>query len=168
MLGFMAAIAMAAGDTPYAAMPNWHVYRNEGTCSLITGKNVEDQVIALILTYDAKLKDVKVYFNDPSVKSLKEGQSKKLDLALARGGKLDNGWSDKDYTVGIGKDGQANFSTVLDDQILDDIASSDVVGFYFGKVILQAFPLRGSVAAIGKLRECARDESAKHPSDPFG
>lgn len=166
MLGLLMAITMV-GDAPYAVIPNWHVYRNEGTCSTITGKNTDVGTIALALTYDARLHVVKVYFGDPSVKALKIGDTQKLDIVLSKGTTFVPGWAGKDFTYDVDADGLGAFSTVLDDEILSDISASPVIGFFYGKVLLQGFDLEGSSRAIAKLRECADDESFKHPSDPF-
>lgn len=166
MLGFLMAAAMA-GDAPYAAFPNWQVYRDNGSCSTVTGKNTETGILGMILVYDARLRKVKVYFNDPSAKSLAEGDVRKLSLVLANGERVDTGWGEKDYAYTIDRQGLGAFFTYLDDGILADMSASTAVGFYYGKVLLQVFLLDGSSRAIAKLRECAADESAKHPSDPF-
>ena len=163
----MAAPPAQAG-TAFGKTGDWEVERNEGTCSLSKAYTARagGGVTLLSIEYDDRLGGAIVSFNDPTVKSLKDNADKRIRMTFVKGNRLDEGWGESAFSV-RSYEGGAFFAKKFTKELLDDLASSTIVGFFYGDVLLQSYGLDGSREGVALLRRCAADESRLHPSDPF-
>lgn len=155
----------------YATVPGWTINRLRGFCSMGTDfqNKLSKATTVLLLFYDYRLESVKLIFNDPGVKSLHPKDTKKLTIKFIGSDRLDDSWGEQEFMVLENLRGYegAAFGAKFVPEMLDDLAKHSGVGFYYGAVLLQAFPLEGTALAVKKLRECASSEAALNPSDPF-
>jgi hypothetical protein len=161
--------APAFGDDdikPISVAHGWVMFRANSTCSLAAEYQTGGK---LIVRYDYRLDDAFVVFTDPSVKSLKAGDKKIISMVFVKGSStLDTAWGATNFAVGF-LDGKTMFSSNFDgDDFLTDLSRYELIGFKYGDVVLQSFELANSRAAVTSLRQCAREQSLAHPSDPFG
>ncbi len=163
----LTAVPVSAEMTPYREVGGWSVMRGEGSCGMtasFTGKGGSESV--LMAFYDDRLERATVAFGDPSIKSLKVGDKRKVKTYFITGGEMDDGWGERTFTVS--KVGEiVYFGAVFDDQFLIDLSRSSSLGFFFGDVLLQSYDLTGTIPAVAALRECARSERHRNPTDPF-
>jgi hypothetical protein len=158
------ATAQAADMVSYGFKNGWYIGQGESDCAM----NSKYGDSMLFISYDDRLKSVTVAFGDPSIKSLKEGDEKKLDTYFLKDGStsLDDGWKDKTFTV-IKIDGVLYFHRVMDDEFLTDLARYNKMGFFYNEILLRSYNLDGTAEAVTMLKQCAHKVSMINPSDPF-
>lgn len=143
----------------------WLVSEYNGYC--IASSAYERDTI-LFITYNSSLGNVSVGFADPVIKSLKDGDKRKMELDFITGGKLDNGWGDLDFNaMALDSGTMALTSQNLNPEVLDDVAKGQSIGFMYNERVVESLSLTESGPAIAKLRSCASQEAKLHPSDPF-
>lgn len=156
---------------PFASSPNWSIVRDRGFCTMAINyvNKLSKASSLLVLTYDDRLGSAKLMFNDPGVRSLREGDKRKLSIKFIVNDRLDEGWGEREFLVLPPNpmfEG-ATFGAKFTGEMLDDFARSQTIGFYYGDVLLQAYKLEASALAIKNLRQCANEEASLNPSDPF-
>jgi hypothetical protein len=73
------------------------------------------------------------------------------------------GWASF-YISQMGETGTM-FAASLAGNVLDDVARNSGVAFFAGPTLLQSYSLKGSSAAVTKLRQCAQSQAKHHPID---
>lgn len=150
-------------STLYERVNGWAVFRNTGSCRMVSVFNDDT---SLSVDLDVRRNESFLTFVDPSIKSLKEGDTREIDIFFMEP-KYDDGWGKKKFSVGITESGSAIFSVFLDDEIVTDIAKYKTLAFFYRERLVQSFPLEGSAKVVEALRRCAHDERRRNPSDPF-
>lgn len=164
----LASAVRAEGGAAFGTVGGWSVERSGGSCTLSApftsyrGGNIT----LLSVSFDDRTEAAIVSFNDPTVKSLKNSESKTIKMIFVKNGVLDDGWGESDFTVRAYDDGTF-FAKKFTEQLLTDFAESTRIAFFYKDVLLQSYGLERSREGIGLLRKCAADESRINPTDPF-
>ena len=146
---------------PYYRQGRWSVSRGYGSCTAISDQGA-------LYDYDERLATVEITIGDKSIRSLREGEIRRLKSAfIERASRRAFDIQVKPYKATLY--GSSTFlQSTFDAQILGPIAKYDIIAFWTDqRVLVRSFDLTGSAAMIANLRKCATEESALHPSDPF-
>jgi hypothetical protein len=169
LLSTAPAHALADGKikrTQFAQAGGWSIFNDENSCKSVT--SFKDNS-GLIIEYDKRLEKVTLYFSDPSVKSLNDGDERKLKILLLQkaGNRSDTSWGSVKFNVTVTGDGTRYFVRDFKTKMLGDLAKNDVVAFFYHSTLVKSFKLTDSAAMTVKLKACAAKRAALNPSDPF-
>lgn len=155
-----------AADNTYADVGRWSVMSYDHDCTMIT---VFDDKSMLMLTYDVGQQSSWISFTDPAIKSLKDGETKKLEVVFTNGtvGTLDTGWGTVDFKVMVLDTGERILRKRFTKQMLDDFAKYKIFGLFYDDRAIESMPLTGAAEAVKSLRACATERFRANPSDPF-
>ncbi|NIJ20722.1 hypothetical protein FHS95_002414 [Sphingomonas naasensis] len=107
-------------------------------------------------------------FRAPEFRSIEQGKAYKIDVGFQKGGKLDMGWGKKSATGNVSPDGTRGFLIGFSgDEILDDLAASTKLGFWYKDKLVGAVPLNGSGKAVAAVRRCGAALLKQGSPDPF-
>lgn len=172
VLAIFAAVSISAPASAEEAIKvstiaGWSIYRDDEskTCRMVSAFENNE---VLFVTYDAAEKGSVVTFTEKQATSLKDGEKRKVDILLSKGGALDDGWEDTDFRVSVRDNGQRVLSSQsLDDPFLEDIAKSSAIRFAVKGHKIDTYNLSGSGKAVAALRSCAMKAAGLNPLDPF-
>lgn len=157
--------AMADANTPMedrslTYIGDWTVLEQEHSCSIIPR-------YPMFVEYDARLERVTFGFTEKSVKTLRDGQQVPVIFTLGHAEDYRT-YPAKMMSVTVGSTGNTSFKTTFEPWFLDHFAKQSGIGFLTTKMVLiNAYSLDGSAAAVAALRTCAERVSNIRPSDPF-
>jgi hypothetical protein len=174
-LALVASLATASAYTPadakvsrtqFAQAGGWSIFNDQHSCKSVT--SFKDNS-GLIVEYDKRLEKVTLYFSDPSVKSLEDGDKRALKVLLYQksGIRSDTDWGSPKFTVTVTRDDTRYFVRDFKPKLLDELAKYDVVAFFYRDALVKSFKLTSSAAMAVKLKACARERAKTNPSDPF-
>jgi hypothetical protein len=153
--------AAEASARPYYRRGRWKITRGYGTCTALSDQGA-------LYDYDERLGTVEITISDKSIRSLREGEVRRLKSAfIERASKKAFNIQTSPFKAKLY--GTSTFlQSTFDVQILEPLARYDIIAFWTDqRVLVRAFDLTGSAVMIANLRKCAAQESALHPSDPF-
>lgn len=174
-LALLASLATASAHTPaegkvgrtqFAQAGGWSIFNDQHSCKSVT--SFQDNS-GLIVEYDKRLEKVTLYFSDPSVKSLEDGDKRALKVLLYQksGNRSDTDWGSPKFSVTVTGDDTRYFVHDFKSKMLNELAKYDVVAFFYHGTLVKSFKLTDSAAMSVKLKACARERARMNPSDPF-
>lgn len=155
---------------------HWVVWSKENgsTCSM---RVHYESGASVILSYNAKLSKAVVGLMFENATSLQDGQEMQLGITFLKGGDLDEGWGEREFSVSVGDSFQAIVSEPLSSEILTDFAESSKIAFsrkgaqssleFSESDLIGVYILNGSAVAAEALRNCAIDVAGLNREDPF-
>jgi hypothetical protein len=129
----------------------------------------------LMVTYNAKLDDLYLYFTNAEATSLKEGDERDIHMYFG-GPENKNGfaaikseWENTDSTILVSKDGSRIFRLYLEAKdFFRDFGQYSGISFQTtDKVVIGNYKLNDSRAALNSLRKCAFEQAGLNLKDPF-
>lgn len=166
MLGSaMLGSAAQAEPTIFARVEPWTIHRNVGNCAM-SALYPRDQVI-INIRFDQVLDSARVTITDERFKSIEDGRKYTFRVTFVGKSGIDDAWGTANATglvLGTARAIQFGFRGR---DFLKDIAANDVFAIYRDDLIVESLSLKGSAAAVSKLKECARLEAVANPSDPL-
>jgi hypothetical protein len=168
-LSTTAAHAQAAGKvrrTQFAQAGGWSIFSDNHSCKAVT--SFKDNS-GIVLEYDKRLEKVVLSFSDPTVKSLSDGDERKVKIFFYGKGsnRSDTSWGSPKFKVTVTRDGTRYFVREFKTTMLDDLAKNDVLAFFYHGKLIESFKLTDTAAMVLQLTACAGIRARANPIDPF-
>jgi TonB family protein len=147
---------------------------NDECRALTSFKSQEYGQEVFAASYSVRENRVVLTFTSNLTTSLPERGEVDVELVFLENGSedYDDGWSDRTtsysrddkgrYYFNMGFSGSENAK-----QILEDLAKSVTIGFFYEDKMITGFPLKGSAKAVSALEACAFAIADLNPRDPF-
>jgi len=155
-----------ADSNDYAQIGDWGITRTtHNSCYAL----LIYEEISLAVEYDAKDGHVLLFLGNKNATSLTDNQKVKLEILFTRGGRVDDGWGEQEFTAHVDESGTPLFSSNgwFSTEMLDDIAKNDYFMVMNGDKLVSGAKLQQSAALVSKLRECSMKAANLNPKDPF-
>lgn len=148
----------------FSSSGNWRVFYNKHDCALIFGQNFDSHHLSF--RYDARIKRTTIYLDDSSFDSIESGKAYRINIKI-----VNQNSTEKFVNNFIGKRiyAGAQISFYADDEnIIDIYARAKEVEFRtFDGVRIRSYDLSSSRSGFDALRQCAKLQSEKYPTDSF-
>lgn len=107
-------------------------------------------------------------FENDLFKSIKPGESYRLQIVFQTGNELDDGWGEKEFFGVVYSSDLKGLVAGLDwKEIANDIKTEEYIAFFLGDNMVDVFPLEGSARAMQELDKCLGSARTARLTDPF-